>query len=192
MRLERVGGNQIKIFLTFDELAERGIEDNELRLDSQKWNELFFEMIHEANTEFDLSIEGNILIDIFSMHSQGMVLLLTLNEDEEPFFGMREEGLSQPEYDNHTLRLIYKFKEVEDVIQFALRIHFLYEGGHLLFFNDEYYLSFELHSYTLFSKLNLILSEYGESSNQSLEYLQEYGRTIISNNAIEIINKYFA
>ena len=54
MRLERLNYNKIKIFLTFDDLSERGLTKEDLWRNAPKVQQLFRDMMQEANKELDL------------------------------------------------------------------------------------------------------------------------------------------
>ncbi len=49
MRLERLNYNKIKIFLTFDDLSERGLTKEDLWRNAPKVQQLFRDMMQEAN-----------------------------------------------------------------------------------------------------------------------------------------------
>ena len=83
MRLERIDGNQIKIFLTYDELVELGLSEDDVDKNSLKWHQLFFNMINEAYEEFEQFMEGTIIIEVYSLQTQGLVISFTLKEDDD-------------------------------------------------------------------------------------------------------------
>lgn len=187
MRLERVGDNQIKIFFTFDELAERGLTKEDVEQNSLKWHQLFFDMINEAYDEFEFSVDGTIFIDIFAMQAQGMVILFTLNEDDEVF--MDDEPLLQ--LSKTKKRRLFYFKELEDVIQFAKRIHQVYDQGTLYYYNEHYYLYLNEIKDNQYNGVTAILSEYSEPSSVSVSMVHEYGKVIIEQSSIKYIQSYF-
>lgn len=92
MRLERLNHNRIKIYLTFDDLYERGLTKDDIWKDSIKWQYFFHEMLEEANDMFDLEIHGSVAVEIFSMKAQGMVMILTMNEEESQDEELLAEG----------------------------------------------------------------------------------------------------
>ena len=88
MRLERLNYNKIKIFLTFDDLTERGLTKEDLWHDSQKVHQLFRDMMSEASDELGFEADGPIAIEVYSLQAQGMVIIVTKDmiaqdEDEE-------------------------------------------------------------------------------------------------------------
>ena len=85
MRLERLTVNKIKIFLTSDDLLDRGLSKDDIWKDSIKWHQLFHDMLEEASEEFDVEIQGSVAVEIFSLQAQGMIMIITVDEyiDEE-------------------------------------------------------------------------------------------------------------
>lgn len=54
MRLERLNYDKIKIFLTTDDLHDRGLTKEDLWKDSLKVHQLFRDMMNEASVELGL------------------------------------------------------------------------------------------------------------------------------------------
>lgn len=66
MRLERLNYNKIKIFLTFDDLSERGLTKEDLWRNAPKVQQLFRDMMQEANKELGFEADGPIAVEVFS------------------------------------------------------------------------------------------------------------------------------
>lgn len=192
MRLERLTSNKIKIFLTSDDLYERGLSKDDIWVDSNKWHQLFHDMLEEASEEFDVDFQGSVAVEIFSIQAQGMIMIITVDE-----FGDEEEML----YDSFiemqvmvegTDTLLYELDNIEDVISLSKRMKQMnLFGGSLYAMEDRYYLFMtELDSNQL-EKTASILSEFGNASIISPYILFEYGKKIIENNTIETINRFF-
>lgn len=77
MRLERLNYNKIKIFLTLDDLTDRGLTKEDLWKDSFKVQQLFKDMMNEANTELGFEANGPIAVEVYSLQAQGMVIIVT-------------------------------------------------------------------------------------------------------------------
>ncbi|PMY00814.1 adaptor protein, partial [Pseudomonas sp. MPR-R5A] len=56
MHLERLNFNKIKIFLTLDDLIDRGLTKEDIWKDSLKWHQLFQDMLEEASEKFGVDI----------------------------------------------------------------------------------------------------------------------------------------
>lgn len=192
MRLERLTANKIKIFLTSNDLLERGLSKEDIWKDSNKWNQLFHDMLEEASEEFDVDIQGSVAVEIFSLQAQGVVMIITVNEvkeDEEILYdGFIEMQVRLGGFDE----LLFEFEEFEDVIGLAKRLSTIdLLGGSLYFMNDRYYLMMEKLDAGKNEQAACILSEYGNVSIVSPYILAEYGKTIVQNKAVETILHYF-
>jgi adapter protein MecA 1/2 len=192
MRLERLTANKIKIFLTSDDLFERGLSKEDIWKDSIKWDQLFQDMLKEASEEFNVEIQGSVAVEVFSLQAQGMIMIITVEDTED------EEELLYDGFIEMQVRvegsedLLYEFESIEDVIALSNRLMSMnITGGNLFSFNNRYYLFMNhLESLSL-EKTASILSEYGDASILSPYVLVEYGNKIIENNAVETMYHYF-
>lgn len=193
MRLERLTYNKIKIFLTTDDLTDRGLTKEDIWKDSLKWHQLFHEMLEEANEEFGVDFHGSVAVEIFSIQAQGMIMIVTIEDQEE-------ENLNDPFLEMHVSfngreELLFSFHDFEEVIQLAKRLQMVeYFNGGLYFMNQKYYFyinDLRTHEMNL-ETITAILAEYGQCSFSSIHYIEEYGNKIIDTRAVEIINHYFS
>jgi len=193
MRLERLTYNKIKIFLTTDDLSDRGLSKEDVWKDSMKWNQLFHDMLEEASDLFGLEILGTVAVEIFSLQAQGMVMIVTVDEhDEQDEVSFDDEGFIEMQVTMEGREIIlFEFANIEDVIQLSKRLWDAgIGGGSLYFLNDTYYLSMSgLQPDT--DKTVSLLAEYGNPSIFSIHRLIEYGREIIDENAVDTIVYYF-
>ncbi|MFS0776215.1 genetic competence negative regulator [Neobacillus sp. 3P2-tot-E-2] len=192
MRLERLTVNKIKIFLTSDDLMERGLSKDDIWKDSIKWHQLFHDMLEEASEEFDVEIQGSVGVEIFSLQAQGMIMIITVDEnieDEEILFdGFVEMQVRVEGCEN----LLYQFESIEDIIALSHRLFVLnVTGGSLYSYNNRYYLNMNNIDTSVVEKIAAFLSEYGNPSILSTHVLKEYGKQIIEDSAVETIRKYF-
>lgn len=192
MRLERLTVNKIKIFLTSDDLMERGLSKDDIWKDSIKWHQLFHDMLEEASEEFDVEIQGSVAVEIFSLQAQGMIMIITVDEnleDEEVLFdGFVEMQVRVEGCEN----MLYQFESIEDIIALSHRLFALnVNGGSLYSYNNRYYLNMNNIDTSVVEKIAAFLSEYGNPSILSTHVLEEYGKQIIEDKAVETIRKYF-
>lgn len=123
MRLERLTYNKIKIFLTFDDLTDRGLTKEDIWKDSLKWQQLFHDMLEEASNEFGFEIHGSVAVEVFSLHAQGMVMIVTMEEQDED-----EESLGDGFIEMQVTAVdgnedvLFEFENIEDIIQLAIRL----------------------------------------------------------------------
>lgn len=192
MRLERLTSNKIKIFLTSDDLFERGLCKDDIWKDSIKWHQLFHDMLQEASEEFDFDFRGAVAVEIFSMQAQGMVMIITVEDvgdgDDISYDGFFEMQVSVEGSDV----LMYEFEEIDEVIDLSKRLKAMkIEGGSLYSFNNRYYFVMKNLDLSFLEKAASILSEYGNISIVSSSILEEYGNKIIDNSAVETIFHFF-
>lgn len=190
MRLERLNYNKIKIFLTLDDLFDRGLTREDIWKDSLKWHQLFHDMIEEASVTFDVDIQGSIAVEIFSMQAQGMVMILTMDEEQDEIFA---DGFidMQVTLEGNT-EILFEFDDFEDVISLAKRLAIIgFSGGSLYSMKNSYYVLIENVSSDSQVQIAAIMAEYGIPSFISKYVLIEYGKTIIEEQAVAEILTYF-
>ncbi|WP_052366026.1 adaptor protein MecA [Geomicrobium sp. JCM 19055] len=141
MRLERIAANKIKVFLTFDDLEERGLTMDDLWLDRPRVHQLFRELVMEADQLLGFKVDGALSVEVFSVPAQGMVIHISKNEEDTLYDDddMIEMDITVDERND----LFYKFKDFEAVIQLVRTLKRLgVKSGKLLSMNDNYYLYF--------------------------------------------------
>lgn len=196
MKIERLSQDKIRIFLTFEDLMERGIQKDDMWKEIPKVHELFSEMMDQAYTELGFDATGPLAVEVFSLPAQGMVVIVTKsnlrsqNEDEDDL----DDDMYEMELTlDHSESVTFCFKDFEDVIQAAKKASYReFEDGFLYSFQDKWYLQFDPKKYEekTLNSLIAILSEYGETSAVTSSVLQEYGKTV-TNRAIHTLCTYF-
>lgn len=77
MKIERLSSDKIRIFLTFDDLSERGIQKEDMWKELPKVHELFTEMMDQAYNELGFDATGPLAVEVFALPAQGMVVIVT-------------------------------------------------------------------------------------------------------------------
>ncbi|MFA8437973.1 genetic competence negative regulator [Pueribacillus sp. YX66] len=188
MRLERLTYNKIKIFLTYDDLKERGITKEELWQDGPKVHQLFKEMMLEADDELGFKADGPIAVEVFSLPAQGMVVIVTKESD-----GYLDDDQYDDDYIEMQVTLgesdeiFYEFATFEDVISLAKRMHPLgITDGSLYSFNDRFYMKFDDDDIHLdFDLFIALLAEFGNSSTITSHRVIEYGKILMKEETIK-------
>ena len=192
MRLERLTYNKIKFFLTSDDLYDRGISKEDIWKDSLKWNQLFHDMLEEASEEYGVEIHGTIAVEVFSLQAQGMIMILTMEEQDEEEESLNDVFIEMQVTVEGCEEIIFEFASIEEVIELSIRfLSMNVEGGSLYAMNGIYYLLFEEVNPGEVNRIISVLAEYGDPSLLSIHRLMEYGNLIMKNNAIETIVKHF-
>lgn len=200
MKMERLSQDKIRIFLTFDDLSDRGIPKDDMLKETMKLRELFMEMMEQAYSELGFDPSGPLAVEVFSMPAQGMVVIVTstsvsslhalddmLDDHEADEMYSMEVMLEESDV------ITYAFSDFEHVIRAAqLLLPIIHEGG-LYKYKDRWILQFDQVDLdeSAYQNLIAILSEFGEAISLTQAMIQEYGQTIMANEAIQQLCRYF-
>lgn len=191
MRLERLTYNKIKIFITTDDLLERGLSKEDIWKDSLKWHQLFQEMLEEASEEFGIDFLGSVAIEIFSMQAQGMIMIVTVDDEKDEEF-LTDSFLDIGVSSQKSEEILFEFADFEDCLGLSKRLAAnSFSGGSLYRMNEKYYLYMKGDLLYDTAKLIANMAEYGCASLESIHNLSEYGKLIMEENAIETLVHYF-
>ncbi len=195
MRVERLGGDKIRFFLTFDDLADRGIEKEDIWQDIPKVHELFNDMMEHAYQELGFEVIGPVAVEVFALPAQGMVVVVTRGQAQKnPLdeFGQEPDVYELEVTLEETRDTVFCFRDFEYLIQAAHHVKHLTQEGQVYAYNGCYYLIFNKEFKTDHLKtLVAILSEFGEMSTNTIPFLHEYGKVIFEQNAIQQLSHYF-
>lgn len=192
MRIERLSSDQFKVFLTFDDLIERGFHTRDQNLDTELVKDLFEDMMNEASDELGIDLNGSFYLQVHMMQSQGMNVFVTqkvddLDDEYDEYIDMSVSFAESSE-------LIFRFEEFENIIEAAHYLERLnVDGGEVYHLNNHYYFSLDSNSLSpsIIEDIIAILSEFSEPSIVSSYLLVEYGKPIFNANAIQQIIRYF-
>ncbi len=201
MKIERLSPDKIRIFLTYDDLVDRGIQKDDIWREIPKVHELFSDMMEQAYSELGFDANGPLAVEVFALPAQGMVIIVTRGKKQVSFGGLEEDGYEADEdvYEMEvTLEqsdlISYAFADFEHVIRAAkLAGRYVSEGGSLYAYRDQWILQIEPVelSDTDYQSLISVLSEFGEATSVTSAVLDEYGKTIIEDDAIAALERYF-
>lgn len=193
MRLERLNYDKIKIFLTTDDLKDRGLTKEDLWKDSLKVHQLFRDMMNEASVELGFEAHGPIAVEVYSLHAQGMVVIVTnTNEIEEIDDDFSDDYIEMQVKLDESFDVIYEFEAFEDIIQLSNCLyHQNILEGMVIFYQERYYLLLSDDQPVDLDNLVAILAEFGSPSTLTVHRLKEYGKIIIEDKAIQEIYFHF-
>jgi len=193
MKMERLSQDKIRIFLTFDDLSERGIQKEDMWREIPKVYDLFSEMMEQAYNELGFDVTGPLAVEVFQLPAQGMVVIVTKgkttssDEDEEDDIYELEVTLE------HSDMISYAFTDFEHLVQAAKAVRRIIEGGVLYHYRSRYVLVID--SEYMEDKdvqvLVAILSEYGEATSVTDAVLGEYGKIVMADHAVEMLCRHF-
>ncbi|WP_127530783.1 genetic competence negative regulator [Paenibacillus kobensis] len=203
MKIERLSQDKIRIFLTFDDLLERGIQKEDMWREIPKVNELFSEMMDQAHSELGFEASGPLAVEVFALPAQGMVVIVTRgkvnlhaddssHEDEETDEDVYELEVTLEQSDI----VMYAFRDFEDVISVSrqLKQSALTEDGRLFAYNGKYILAIDpsFIDPARHNALIALLAEFGEATSVTEAVLEEYGKTIMNEGAIRQLCQHFS
>lgn len=202
MRIERVGENKIRIFVSYDDLEERDIDLDAFNYNSPETQELFWDLMEQAEIELGFEAqESQLCIEAVSDVDHGFVITITRIDEDNEFESIQKFIKNRYKKKDLSVKkktpavcstlLIYAIDSFDDLCRLCSTINPIYAGRSKVYALDgAYYLvldSFEgnISNQKMFES---VLSEYGDkmSNVDFLEgYLNEYGRLIMAKNAVE-------
>ncbi|WP_449539485.1 adaptor protein MecA [Ferdinandcohnia sp. Marseille-Q9671] len=221
MEIERINEYTVKFYISYNDIEQRGFEREEIWYNRERSEELFWEMMDEIHQEEEFTVDGPLWIQVQALE-KGLEVLVTraqlskdgnkyelpVGDDKIPVDEKIESLLDQQfhskfddkdyveEFEEENFQFLIRFNDFEDVISLAHRIKleglantlYSFENKYFLFleFNEEIYTEDELEN-----MLSIVL-EYGQESTLSIHRIEEYGKKIISENALEILSQHFS
>lgn len=191
MRIEQVSSSQFTIFLTFDDLIDRGFTKEDLWHDVSSVRSLFSDMMYEASTELDFELEGILLVQVHLMQAQGMHVVVTKKNEN---ISWDEDFIEMKVTLDESKELIFSFAEFEDIIQVSSYLVKLnVDGGRVYYLNGSYYMLLDENELAYVNKEDIIavMSEFSTPSIITSFRLKEYGKIIMSEKAVDQVVKAF-
>ncbi|ANE47989.1 adaptor protein [Paenibacillus swuensis] len=202
MKIERLSQDKIRIFLTFDDLIERGIQKEDMWREIPKVHELFSEMMDQAYSELGFDATGPLAVEVFSMPAQGMVVIVTRGKVDSAKHGslIDEEDEDEDMYEMEvTLEqsdlISYAFHDFEHLVRVIKLVHaqgvnegtlFSYKGKWILHIENS-----EMED-KAYNSLIAVLSEFGDATSVTAAVLEEYGKVIIKEDAVQVLSSHFS
>jgi adapter protein MecA 1/2 len=208
MKIEKINENKIKVTISIKDLQERNIDLDSLNYNSPIAQELFWDMMEQAEIELGFNAsDAQLVIEASSDSEDGFVVTISKVDEEGDFESI--EKYIKSKYKKSDLRgkrknrkicssiLIYSFNDFEDLNALVKKLPVIYNGDSTLYKCRETYYLILTKNNTIVSKLKVfenILGEYGDkvlSTGFFEGYLCEYGEKIIEYDAIQVLNSYF-
>lgn len=201
MKIERLSPDKIRIFLTFDDLTERGIQKEDMWREIPKVHELFSEMMEQAYSELGFDATGPLAVEVFALPAQGMVVIVTKGKSDGTRNNDEADDEEEEVYEmevtlEHSELISYAFHEFEDLLRMSKVILPIVDNGGTLFsYQNKWILQLEPldidEKDSRYQAIIAVLSEFGEATSVTRAVLEEYGKTVISENAIHVLCEHF-
>ena len=210
MKIEKLTENKIRIILNIDDLTRKNIDIHTLIRDTNSTQRLFEYMLKQAQKEVDFNVGGSrLLIEAF-ISAEGFFVLTFTKMPSDLHSSKTTIPKSKPKAKRKITNLlsntaIYEFNSFDEFCNFCTYIKdsklgdlkklakaislYEYESKYFLVFSnidtDFKYLSLFYISISEFAKLV-------SNSSSLVSRLNEYGKVVIKNNAIQNGIKFFA
>lgn len=196
MRVERLGRDKIRVFLTFDDLVERGIEKEDMWRDIPRVHELFNDMMEQAYEELGFEVSGPVAVEVFALPAQGMVVVVTRGRPKDhEWMDDQDEELYELEVTlEESDQVVFQFDDLEAIVQAAHRTLPMTESGmgRVYMYEGRYYLALDNECGTsAFDDFIAVLSEYGQTTTTTEAVLNEYGTTVFAEDGLVNLVQYF-
>ncbi|MCR6111372.1 adaptor protein MecA [Bacillus sp. A301a_S52] len=217
MEIERINETTIKFYITYHDIERRGFDKEEIWYNRERGEELFFEMMNEVNDDDSFEMNGPLWVQVHALE-KGLEVIITrgqMNDGnvklEIPVGDDKEDNqvdnnivdmLDQQFVHNkdqdfvkdHSLSVLIGFADFEDLVSLS---HSFTEdvSTSLYHFEGRYYIFVTLdESFTDEEQDNLLsrMLEYGYESDLTVYRIEEYGKTIIKEDALKVISEQFS
>ena len=197
MKIEKLAEDKIKITITIDDLAARNIDLYSFVYNTPESQDLFWDVMNEAERELGFNVDDSMIyVETSTSGSESFTMIVTKTK-EKPLLKINKDKPAQSQ-DNIKLKRkkmpyfikngVFKFESFDDVCTFCKHATAKSVTNTKLYsLNGDYYLTAGIMPTTL-------ILEYAQVvKNPSLAEakLYEYGQTIVENDVIETITKYF-
>ena len=208
MRIEKINENKIKVTISLNDLEERNIDLDSMNYNSPAAQELFWDMMEQAEIQFGFNAsDAQICIEAVPDSDEGFVVIITKLDDDGDFESIHKYIKNR--FKKTDLRVkkksqkvcssldIYIFNTFEDLCLLCKRIKHIYSGESTLYkLKNSYYLLLTKNTWAVdnIKLFDTILNEYGTrvaNINFYEGYLNEYASKIAQYDAVEVINGYF-
>jgi len=207
MKIEKINENMIRVTISMNDLEERNIDLNALNYNSPAAQELFWDMMEQAEAQFGFNLSDSQLIIEPIPDSDGFIITITRIDDDGEFESIQKYIKNKLKKSDLRVKkksrkvcspiVIYSFSGIDDICLLSKKLGNSYTGESTLYkCRDTYYLVMSRNGMQAQNPriLELCLNEYGKrisNINFYEGYLDEYGEKIIDGNAFEILRQYF-
>ncbi len=207
MKFEKLNENKIRITLNSQDLVEKNIDFNSFMSNSQESQNLFLDMLDEAEKKVGfITKDYKIRIEALAMSDGNFILTITrfgknVDTNIKPS-NAKKLKIKRKNLDMTSKQIIYKFDSFDDFCNFS---HFISKLENfysvaksmvLYLYKNTYYLSISNINieHSCIKQLYSLITEFGTYVDNSEVFgrkLTESGKVIIKNNAIKTCVKFF-
>ncbi len=208
MKIERIDDNIIRVTVSIDDLEERDIDVDNLNYNSQGAQELFWDMMEQAEMEFGFNvIESQIIIEpAADEDDEGIIITITRLDEDGDFesihkyirnkFKKSDLKIKRKTNKNPAV-FIYSFNSFEDLCTLSNLIKGLFLGSSSVYTDKGTYYLVLRRDNLLITDTTLMqshLEEFGQKVHKKAVFegfLNEHCSLLIAEGAIEKLTRYF-
>jgi len=209
MKIEKINDNKIKIILSSIDLKEKNIDVHSFISNSIESQELFWDILDQADKEIGFNANGcQLIIEALAVNGGDFILTVTkvtssIVEDTFQKLKFKKPKITAKmrnnNFNDHTNIFVFNnFENFLNLCSFVSEndLKGIIEDVKLYKFKEDYYLTFKIISNDLqkLKTLSLMFSEFGNYVRDSELFerkILEYGEIICEDNAILILKKHF-
>ena len=194
MKIEKLNDNKIKITFNIDDLEDKNIDLYSFMHNSQETQDLFWDLLNRAERECGFNVDNSMIyVEATTTGGGNFTLIVTKTNEKPAFINSQSNKRKNIKLKRKTTPIqntenIYEFECFDDICEFVKAIDTSDITDNSLYsLNGKYYLKASSMIY------NSIL-EYANicTSSKILEAkINEYGKLLISNCALQTISKVF-
>lgn len=207
MRIEKLNEDKIRIFFNIDDLIEKNIDLHTFMSDSMETQDLFLDMLDQAESELGFNTKNyKLIIEALASSDGNFIITVTRMSPNDASVGKKNKKTVKAKIKSFSpskVSSINVFNTFDDFCAFCSNINAFptlsdlnLKTASLFNYHDKYYLI--LNHLKLDDETSKVLystlSEFGTPvKNESLfeRKLKEYGQIIFKKNAIQDCLKYF-
>lgn len=206
MRIEKLTENKIRFILNMDDLKEKNIDFHSFMSNSIESQDLFLDMLKQAETEIGFKTENyKLMIEAIATADGNFILTVTRISDENSRKKNTKKDIKTKRRNVIPSKLlsIYRFSSFDDFCDFCTYISDVLPLSYSKIKNSSLYL-YNSSYYLILNNMRLTISDFKVFCNAITEFgtfidtpqlferkIKEYGKPIISKQAITTGLKYF-
>lgn len=201
MRFERISNDKIKVNISNQDLQDNNIDSKKIMSNSDESQNLFLLVLEKAEEDIGFSTQNySLKVETIALADGTFILTITRSKSNNNKEDEEEKENKSPKI-NADFQ-IYKFSDFDSFIDFVAFISKYKEiyseefsfNSSLYQYIDDYYLILNNVEEKNFKNLYSLVTEFStyiESSTIFITKLQEYGKLIFKNHAINGTRNYF-
>ena len=206
MRIEKLNENKIRFILNLDDLKEKNIDFHSFMSNSIETQDLFLDMLEQAETEIGFKTDNyKLMIEALATSDGNFILTVTrIVDDTHKKTSKKDIKIKRKNVSPSKQLSIYKFTSFDDFCEFCTYISGILpltykklKNSSLYLYNDKYYLILNNTRISIadFKLFSTTITEFGSFVNDAAlleRKIKEYGKQIINEHAISTGYKYFS